>query len=285
MPQIVSLEYQKDFYSPVFWHSAIDQDRPVGSRATFDEHIHDFYHIVLYTHGQGWYSQEGRYLPAAAGTCVLIHPGQRHDFISKRETAVYSELTFSYENLHGDPLKISFQEILRRYAGIDISLEGDALLSAGDCQMLKNLLFQITDYLNSGRESSVYHAHRILAHIFDFLIEHYAKHQPSEMIDDRFFRVRMWIEEHYLETLEIDDLAKMANVSRGYFFRAFKNAFGVAPLAYQQQLRVEAAKTLLKATTLRCNEIAQRVGFKDVYFFHRTFKKHTGLTPNQYRRR
>ena len=151
--------------------------------------------------------------------------------------------------------------------------------------MLKNLLIQITDYLNSGRESSVYYAHRTLAHIFDFLIEHCAKHQPSEMIDDRFFRTRMWIEEHYLETLEADELARMAGVSKGYFFRAFKKAFGIAPLAYQQQLRVEAAKTLLKATSLCCNEIAPRVGFTDVYFFHRIFKKHTGLTPNQYRKK
>ena len=54
--------------------------------------------------------------------------------------------------------------------------------------------------------------------------------------------------------------------------------------AYQQRLRLEAAKTLLRATALRCHEVAVRCGYENIQFFHRLFKRTTGLTPGQYRK-
>ena len=63
----------------------------------------------------------------------------------------------------------------------------------------------------------------------------------------------------------------------------FTRTFRVSPITYQQNLRLEAAQTLLRSTPLRCNEIAHRIGYTNVYYFHRLLKKKTGLTPRQYR--
>jgi two-component system response regulator YesN len=87
-----------------------------------------------------------------------------------------------------------------------------------------------------------------------------------------------------MDQFTVDDLAQIAQLSKGYLFRAFKNTFQVSPLAYQQTLRLEAAKTLLKSTELRCNEIARRVGYENPCFFHRVFKQRVGVPPNSYRR-
>lgn len=283
-PQAANLEYDSKIYSPFFLHSTIDQDRAVGSRATFSEHTHDFYHILLYTRGQGWYFKEGCFYPAQPGTCVLIHPGQRHEFVTRRGTSVYSELTFSYENDERGALRIPFSGILSLYSGMEVRVCEDSQLTLEDRRGLYNMMTQMTDYLNSSRSSSAYYVHRTLTHMLDFLLEHCAEHPVAlEAVDDRFGRVRKWLEEHYLESVTVDELAKMAGVAKSYFFRAFKKAFGMPPLTYQQMLRIEAAKTLLKATSLNCNEIAWRSGFKDVYFFHRIFKKHAGCTPKQFR--
>lgn len=283
-PQAANLVVESKVYQPLFLHSTIDQDRAIGSRATFSEHIHDFYHIVLYTKGQGWYFKEGRYLPAEPGTCVLIHPGQRHEFVTRRETAIYSELTFSYENDTQTALKLPFSKIFSLYSGTDREISEHASLSFEERQTLSNMMIQITDYLNSSRSGSLYYAYRTLAHILDFLIEHCASIPLArQVVDDRFSLTRIWLEEHYLESISMDELARKAGVTKSYFFRAFKKAFGMPPLSYQQMLRIEAAKTLLRATTLNCGEIAFRSGFTDVYFFHRIFKKHTGLTPKQFR--
>lgn len=283
-PQYCGIYAGNNYYRPVFLHTTIDQDRPVGSHATFRQHIHNFYHLVLYTQGQGEYFHLGRYFPATPGTCVLISPGQRHDFISRRKTAVYSELTFSYVNQEDQPLTLSFEKVLGLYSGLKVSLPENLRFSTEDRQSLQSFLNQLIDYLNSGRELSTYYAHRILGQIFDSLIGHRADTTQSEPIDDRFLRARMWIEKHCLENFPIQEPAKCAGVSEGYFFRAFKKCFGMTPVHYQQQLRIEAAKTLLKATSLKCNEISFRVGFSDVYYFHRVFKKHTGMTPKNYRR-
>ncbi|MCE5185610.1 MAG: AraC family transcriptional regulator [Planctomycetaceae bacterium] len=284
-PQIASIYSGSAIFRPIMLHATIDQDRAVGSRLTFSEHVHDFYHIVLYTKGQGWYSKKGRFLPAEPGTCVLVHPGQRHEFVTRRQTAVYSELTFSYETDTQQTLKLPFAKLLSLYSGMDTTLFEDSILSAENRQSLSNLMVQAVDYLNSSRPSSGYYVHRTLAHILDFLME-YCTQKPLDppIVDDRFSRIRLWLEEHYLEPVTMNQLAQMAGVTKSYFFRAFKKAFGMPPLAYQQMLRIEAAKTLLRATSLSCGEVAFRAGFTDVLFFHRIFKRNTGSTPKQFRR-
>ena len=285
IPQAGTIWADQYKFWPIFWHTAIDQDRPVGIKSTFSEHTHNFYHIVLYTKGKGHYLKEGRLENAAPGRCVLIHPGQRHDFASRMETAVYSEITLTYENQQGQNCLLSFDEILSGISGTTIAIKEPITLPEEDRNIFHNYLVQMTDYLESARPDSLYYAHWTLELIFNFLIKHCCRQNTLDFYDDRFVRLRMWIEEHYAETLSMDDMAQRIGLSKGSLFRGFKTVVGIPPVAYQQKLRIEAAKTLLKTTSLRCNEIAYRVGFKDVYFFHRIFKKHAGLAPNQYRKK
>ena len=75
----------------------------------------------------------------------------------------------------------------------------------------------------------------------------------------------------------------MAGFSEGYFLRSFKRIVGLSPIAYQRQLRIGAARTLLRSTNLECKEIAAQVGFGDVCQFSKAFKKATGLSPRRHR--
>ncbi len=284
IPQVACLKYQLMDYAPNFWHSTIDQNRPVGSKATFTEHMHVFYHIVLYTKGQGQYSVDGKFQQAIPGTCVLIQPNQKHDFVTKRANCIYSEITFSYETQDNKKLTLAFAELLSLHAGTKINLPSQLLLTHQQTLALKNILVQITDYLNSYQNLSMYYAHQCLCNIFNILIKNCITYKRNEVIENRFELTKTYIEQHYIESISIDNLAEIACVSKGYFFRAFKKAFDTSPVAYQQSLRLEAAKTLLRTTSLNCNQVAYRTGFKDVYFFHRIFKKRVGETPKQYRK-
>jgi len=283
-PQTSSIVRETIRYSPIILHATVDQAQPVGHKRTFVEHAHNLYHIAIYTKGDGEYSVEGRFHPAPPGTCVLIHPGQRHDFASHWRDSVYSEITFAYESPESKPLCISFEELLSLHTGVDISLLDNIVLPTDQMYVLRNLLMMATDHLNSADPLSQYHGQHDLMTIFNFLIGAAVSAEHEMFSQTRFERVKAYIEEHYSEHISIDELAKMASLSKGYFFREFKKQFGVSPLAHQQLIRIEAAKTLLKTTTLRCNEIAWQVGFSDVYFFHRIFKKHIGLTPIQFRK-
>ena len=285
-PKALMVLHANEAYFPTFVHAAVDQDRPVGDTRTFGEHTHDLYHVVLYTQSAGFYIRSGRKYAARPGTLVIVSPGQSHDFVSQRRSSVYSEITFSFKTQSGKSLTLPFEEILRIYTGVRGRLQSEPRLSKDTTQELVIIMIRIMDYLQGPSSMSDFYAHRALADVFDMIVAHcYAEHIPGAALpqDNPILRVRQYIDEHYAETITADDLASISHCSKGHLFRAFKKSFRVSPLAYQQDLRFEAAQRLLRFTSLRCYEIAQRVGYTNVYYFHRQFKKRLGVTPTRYR--
>lgn len=94
-----------------------------------------------------------------------------------------------------------------------------------------------------------------------------------------------WIEQHFTESIDYDELAKQGRMSRRSFERRFKRATNVTPLVYMHQLRVERAKRLLENGGRTFDEITFMVGYEDVPFFRKVFTKLTGLRPKEYQQR
>lgn len=92
-----------------------------------------------------------------------------------------------------------------------------------------------------------------------------------------------YMQAHYQEAITAERLANIYNCSTSYLARLFKNQLGVGPIEYLIHLRVHKAKQLLLKTDARLGEIANCVGYSDVYYFSRLFKKHTGYSPIQFR--
>ncbi|AKF04411.1 helix-turn-helix transcriptional regulator [Sandaracinus amylolyticus] len=80
----------------------------------------------------------------------------------------------------------------------------------------------------------------------------------------------------------LEELAKLAGVSRFHFTRQFKRATGETPMAYVRRLRVERAKELLLATDMSLADVAAHVGFADQSHFTRVFRSVVGTTPARY---
>jgi AraC-like DNA-binding protein len=87
----------------------------------------------------------------------------------------------------------------------------------------------------------------------------------------------------YAEPLGVDDLARMACLSRAHFSREFRRAFGESPHAYLLTRRLERAAALLRATDRSVAEICLSVGLRSVGSFTTTFTRTYGLTPTAYR--
>ncbi|MEN6428302.1 MAG: AraC family transcriptional regulator [Phycisphaerales bacterium] len=286
LPQAMVILHGGAAYHPIIVHAAVDQDRPVGEIGTFGEHTHDLYHIVLYTRSSGYYLKCGEKYHAEPGTLVIISPGQSHDFVSLRHSSVYSEITFSLATQRGEVLTLGFERILATYTGVSGQIPNELRLSKEATQELIIILIQIMDYLQSPSAMSDFYAQRALANVFDMIVAHcYTEGIQGVVVarDNPILQVKQYIDEHYAEAITAEDLASMSHCSKGHLFRAFKKSFRVSPLAYQQDLRFEAAQRLLRFTSLRCYEIAQRVGYSNVYFFHRQFKRRMGVTPRHYR--
>jgi AraC-like DNA-binding protein/ligand-binding sensor protein len=96
-------------------------------------------------------------------------------------------------------------------------------------------------------------------------------------------RARRYVEEHFDEPITLTEAAKVVNTSVRYFCKVFKNYTGITFVDYLTRLRVEKSKDLLMNPNRRISEAAFEVGFESLTQFNRSFKKHTGMTPTEFR--
>lgn len=110
-----------------------------------------------------------------------------------------------------------------------------------------------------------------------------ARHHRSGLGASRRRLIVEHIETHLDEELRLGNLAKLANLSRHHFCRAFKATFGVPPGRYITERRIDRAKTLLRDSRRSITEIALDLGFASHSHFTDAFRKITGITPSRYR--
>ncbi len=94
-----------------------------------------------------------------------------------------------------------------------------------------------------------------------------------------------WLREHCRESSPVESVTARAGISARSFNRRFRKATGLTPIAYVQHLRVEAAKQRLETTRETVDVVGQAAGYEDPAFFRRVFKRITGLSPSEYRRK
>jgi len=96
-------------------------------------------------------------------------------------------------------------------------------------------------------------------------------------------KIKNFIERNFAGKISIKDLSKLSGLSGEYIIRSFHGKYMVTPIAYQMELRIKAACSMLSATDLSIGEIALRTGFNDIYHFSKSFRKYSGKSPRTYR--
>lgn len=107
----------------------------------------------------------------------------------------------------------------------------------------------------------------------------------TETVADGLARARVAMEARYDERLTLRDLAKLAGLSAPYFCSAFREHYGLPPVAFLIQRRMAAALALVRGTDLSVAEVGRRVGYPDSYHFSKLFKQHFGRSPKTERER
>ena len=98
-----------------------------------------------------------------------------------------------------------------------------------------------------------------------------------------FQRVLKYIEKHIAEKLTIEQLADVMHLHPNYFIRHFKSFFGVSPIRFINNMRMDKAKQLLSESDMSIAQIAKFVGIDDIFYFSKQFKKYNGYAPTEYR--
>lgn len=91
------------------------------------------------------------------------------------------------------------------------------------------------------------------------------------------------IHEHYAEPLQLSDLERAAAMGRTKLSQTFRLRYGISPMGYLRQVRLEHACLLLADADISIEHVAQAVGYHDPDAFSSRFKKDTGLSPTEYR--
>ncbi|QUL57325.1 AraC family transcriptional regulator [Paenibacillus tritici] len=92
-----------------------------------------------------------------------------------------------------------------------------------------------------------------------------------------------YLSQHYRSPVSIEHLSRQLNYTPQYVSRKFKELTGYSPLDYVIRLRLGRAQELLLATHASLQEIAAYVGYSDIVYFNRLFKKNTGVSPGMFR--
>ena len=109
--------------------------------------------------------------------------------------------------------------------------------------------------------------------------------RQKDHTDDVVYQAQQLMEKNPSEHYSIKDLALKYAVSRRNFDRRFIHATGNTPLEYLQRIRIEASKKAFENSRKTVNEVMYEVGYQDAKAFRDVFRKMTGLSPLDYRRR
>ena len=99
-------------------------------------------------------------------------------------------------------------------------------------------------------------------------------------------KVKKYLQHNYMNVdISLDSVSNIVSLNPTYFSALFKKETGVNFLDYLTDLRIQAARSLLTDPLRSTSEIASMVGYDSAGYFARAFKKRTGMTPTEYRKK
>lgn len=107
---------------------------------------------------------------------------------------------------------------------------------------------------------------------------------PLPTSNNQCATVRRYIDAHFKESLTLDMLAEIARVNKFYLAHSFKEEYGVSPITYQLNRRIEEGCYLLQQTDMSLTQIARVLGFSSPSYFSQVFRRCKNLTPSEYRK-
>lgn len=125
-----------------------------------------------------------------------------------------------------------------------------------------------------------------LRHIF-LMINRYL-HEGTDIgtqMLDEIERATHYFNEHYNEPIIIEEYAKERSMTANWFIQNFRRITKYTPMQYILNLRMTNAMNLIDNTNYNMTQIASAIGYDNSMYFSRIFKKHTGMTPTEYKRR
>ena len=91
--------------------------------------------------------------------------------------------------------------------------------------------------------------------------------------------------ENFSENITLDKLAEITHVNKYYLSHTFQREYNTSPINYLLNRRITESKALLTSTDFSLTQISEQMGFSSPAYFSQSFRRFTGQSPLEYRRK
>ncbi|MDI3399274.1 AraC family transcriptional regulator [Pseudomonas sp. V88_4] len=245
-----------------------------GREVCYSRHSHAHFSIGAITAGRSTYVHEQSSFEVAAGTVVLMNPGDVH------ACNPIDDQPWSYLMLYVEtPWLTDLQHQLGFSAELEFRRFSDTHLN--DARLFRDLNALYTVLVDD--QQDVLRKQSAAVEFFSELqLRLNPIEQPIREPNFKLERAADFIRQHCTDLLGLDDICAAAELSPSYLIRAFKQHFGMTPHAFLVNQRIQFARERLRRGQLIA-DVALEAGFADQAHFQRAFKQHLAATPGQYR--
>ena len=235
-------------------------------------HTHNHMELFYIVGGRGQFLIQDQLYPVNANNLVIINPNVPHTEVSLNA----QPLEYIVLGIEGVELASSEQSngrfsMLDHFESVEIS----------GC--LRNILREM-ELKSTGYEDVCQAYMEILIIRLMRSTALSVPAQPQQISANRqCAAVKRYIDQHFQETLTLDQLAEEAHMNKFYLSHAFKQEFGVSPINYLISCRIEESKYLLAETDLSISQIAQLLNFSSPSYFSQVFRRTQGVSPVEFR--
>ncbi|MBI4977776.1 MAG: helix-turn-helix domain-containing protein [Spirochaetes bacterium] len=256
----------------------------------FAEHTHDYAELFIVQSGAAVHRVNGKEDVLRPGDVYVLGEGVSHAFLGAKKLALYN---IGYRpallSLLGDDVrKLHGYQALFVIApsssdtGYRASMRLAPAERAAVTAIIERVLAELA--LHAGGNETL--SHLAVSELIVRLSRYYAPHRSSFMnAIDPLARTAGFMEAHWNRPLTVQTLAKQYGSSVRHFDRVFKAHYGMTPFDYILRHRIRRAGEMLAGPIRPITDIAFDCGFTDSNYFSRQFKRLTGRSPSDVRRR
>lgn len=237
------------------------------------QNLNSFLFIVV-MNGSGTVTFDGQQFPVETGNCIWIDCSHSYS----HESSADDPWTLMWVHFYGNSAASFYNTYIEQenpflFTPPSIVPFTEALHTLYQVHEMKNPLLELI-------------SHKCLTDIILLCFtENSHDTQNAATISEKLQLIRNYMEDHYMEKINLDDLADTFYISKYHLSREYKKTFGITLGNDLTAKRISHAKSLLRFTSDSIEQIAVSCGFQNAGYFIKVFRKAENMTPLEYRKK
>lgn len=234
-------------------------------------HTHAFTELFYVRDGKGEFVIEDQIFSISKDDLIIVNPHILHTELSKGTPPL------SYFTIGVDGICFSFDDH-REFQKFNCRQKKADLL------FYFSSLFQELDTQSEGYEEICKHMLAILITLLRRITDSGFRLVPSQHPSKECAAIKRYLDANYSEDITLDTLSQLSHLNKYYLSHEFTKYYGISPINYLNQRRIDVCKELLENSDYDISDIAHLTGFSSQSYLSQSFRRYCNTTAGSYRR-